>query len=519
MRFISYINGCCCRTHTDQKRDYFYVFHSSTGIIDKVPLEDTRYFNEMVTPDTWYGGVAKEYVGKGTYATQIQNGDFSGLEFDEDGHLQDINYNPYDGRVSDASHRFTRLNMYQAKVTPEKDTLYFIVEVYKEFFVQGFVYGYDTTTRVINEYFIAFAMDSGLYGNAKFTINGNGIEGRVANSITSNTIGKITVANINEGKAPRGYLSFLWSGASGQDVLAANTYYEIIPTVTTPDEVTFYGVPMYLYTADTTVDNIILSKEPFYYYIYHTANNTIERKSIFKNPTVNFPAIAGDKYGGTFTDYGGKGTVATALLNGEDVEFVDDIAQDDGTAYVGEDNTATALFDYNNALTEGTTGYAAEVGTIYYVKENPEWTLLPYLYFYPTRNSKLTGAWLVTAVDSLSYKSVTYYFKELSEQSYTPINLSAVKSANIQGLTLNANRVFKSKGCPANTGYIAHTDNIVNELEENKTYIMYAEAVTMDDVVMHGSVVRKLFVTTLIGQGLSVEDIPWDEAIVETEDV
>jgi len=246
---------------------FYYVFHSSTGIIDKVPLEDTRYFNEMVTPDTWYGGVAKEYVGKGTYATQIQNGDFSGLEFDEDGHLQDIDYKPYDGTVSNTSQKFVRTNMYQTRVTPEKNTLYFIVEVYKEFFVQGAKYGYDTVTRDIKEFVFPYVVDIGLYSSAGVSINGEYINKHgMASRYTDQIVGTINVTDINEGKAPRGYLVFIKTKADGSTVgitLDLNTYYEIIPTLTTADGIEFQGVPAYLYTADMTVDNIILSKEPF----------------------------------------------------------------------------------------------------------------------------------------------------------------------------------------------------------------------------------------------------------------
>ena len=263
--------------------------------------------------------------------------------------------------------------------------------------------------------------------------------------------------------------------------------------------------------------------EPECFYIYHTSNNVIEKRYIKDYPTINFPAIAGNSYGGVFTDYGGKGTVATAIANGDHVTFVDDRVQDDGIGYIGESNVggATQMFDYNNAITAGTTAYTPTVGTIYYVKEVPDWILNNYTTFTYNRTSPypLTSVYTVTGLDSLAYSSIVCYFKEESESTFDTISLTARSSYTPTGSsTITAYTVFKSKGCYINnTGWVCVGSNILDMLEAGKTYNMYFEATTPDGIVIHGPHKRNLSVNNLNRNGLSATEVPFEPITYDSQ--
>jgi len=249
------------------------------------------------------------------------------------------------------------------------------------------------------------------------------------------------------------------------------------------------------------------------FYIYHTSNNIIEKKYINDYPTIDFPSIAGDKYGGVFTDYGGKGTIATALANGEYSSEVFTNIVDNGTPYNGElTNVSTKIFDATNAITENTTNYTPQVGTIYYLKENPDWMLYPYTHFYPGGNNKWTYLFHMTGIDCLNYNSATLYMKEENANEYESINMRVVASLKVGSTTLRCGTVFKSKGCPTNyTGYLCYV-NIADKVEAGKTYLLYSEVITPDGIVLHSPDIRKLTVQEL-GKNMTREDIPFEELI------
>lgn len=254
-----------------------------------------------------------------------------------------------------------------------------------------------------------------------------------------------------------------------------------------------------------------------YYYIYRTSSNIIERRDIAQYPTVNFPAIAGNSYGGVFTDYGGKGTVATALANGDPVTFVDDRVQDDGSGYIGESNVSGAakMFNVSDAIITGTTAYTPTVGTIYYVKEVPDWILLRYFtYGYSKTSPKhLTCFYAVTGLDSLAYNSIVCRFKEESQSTFDTINLTAHSSYTPTGTSasINANKVFQSKGLfNTNTGYVCGSADILSRLEVGKTYIAYFEATTPDGIVIHSPIKYELVIDSLNLGGFHIAEIQFE---------
>lgn len=264
--------------------------------------------------------------------------------------------------------------------------------------------------------------------------------------------------------------------------------------------------------------------EPECFYIYHTSSNIIEKRYLADYPTINFPAIAGNSYGGVFTDYGGKGTVATAIANGDPVTFVDDRVQDDGIGYIGESNVsgATQMFDYNNAITAGTTAYTPIAGTIYYVKEVPDWILLRYFSFAYSRTSPypMTYYYATTGLDSLAYNSIVCRFKEESQSTFDTINLTAHASYTPTGTSssLDANKVFKSKGLfNTNTGYVCGSDSVLSRFEVGKTYIAYFEATTPDGIVIHSPIKYELVVNNLNRSGIKVTEIPFESSSYDAQ--
>lgn len=244
-----------------------------------------------------------------------------------------------------------------------------------------------------------------------------------------------------------------------------------------------------------------------YFYIYHTSNNTIERKRISEYPTINFSAIAGNKYGGVFTDYGGKGSIVSSESFAESFGNNNVFVDSEGTPYVGENPDAeTHLFDGNNAITDGTVAYTPEVNTIYYIKETPEWILHHYAQsvFSKTSPYPLTNQWLISGIDSLLYSSVICKFKLSADEEYEIINGSVYKSLKFGNNTLKASTVFRSKGCPTNTGYLLSFGDILDKLEEGHTYKFYFEVVTPDNITIRSYYTFVYNVDTLTRGGIDI---------------
>lgn len=248
-----------------------------------------------------------------------------------------------------------------------------------------------------------------------------------------------------------------------------------------------------------------------YYYIYRTSSNIIERRDIAQYPTVNFPAIAGNSYGGVFTDYGGKGTVATALANGDPVTFVDDRVQDDGSGYIGESNVSGAawMFDVNNAITTGTTAYTPTVGAIYYVKEVPDWILQEYVYFYPAGSTSTPSYVIPITGSDGGFVYATMYFKEETQSEFEVISLSFASSLKVGTVTLKSSTVFRTKGCQQD-GWLAYKDNIKDKIEVGKNYIFYFELVTVDGISIHSPVKYKMVVSGTTRRDYTLEEIPFE---------
>ena len=258
-----------------------------------------------------------------------------------------------------------------------------------------------------------------------------------------------------------------------------------------------------------------------YYYIYRTSSNIIERRDIAQYPTVNFPAIAGNSYGGVFTDYGGKGTVATAILNGDPVTFVNDRVWDDGSGYAGELTAegSTEMFTVADAITTGTTAYTPTVGAMYFIREIPDWILVRnQTTLYNKSTNLLTYVIVFSGIDSpTDYKSAILYFKEETQESYEAISISYARQLTVSSSVIKASTAFRTKGCPTDVGFLIYKTDLLNKLEEGKNYIMYFEVITFDDVAIHSSLKTKLTVNNLTRTGLSWSNIPFEPVTYDSQ--
>lgn len=260
--------------------------------------------------------------------------------------------------------------------------------------------------------------------------------------------------------------------------------------------------------------------EPECFYIYHTSSGVIEKKYIKDYPTIDFTTISnvdGNGYGGVFTDYGGKGSIATTLAGGQySSEGITNIV-DDGTPYIGESNDSESvkMFVADNAITENTTAYIPQVGAIYYLKENPDYVLRrSQIYHYKRTTKVLSDYYVFSAFDSLLYNSIKLYFKEESLSDFEELNPTVEKTLNYKvgttTTTYDAHKLFRGYGCKIGTGWITYID-ILNKLESGKNYIYYYEATTLDGITIHSPYKVKLTINELTATGTSAVNYPFDE--------
>lgn len=249
-----------------------------------------------------------------------------------------------------------------------------------------------------------------------------------------------------------------------------------------------------------------------WFYLYHSSNNQIERLKISEYPTIDFTqhlAVDTNLWGGVFTDYGGKGAVATAIINDDPVTFVKNKVQDDGIIYVGESNVsgATQLFNSNNQIINNVTSYTPIPGQIYYIKENPSYILNRYFYYTP-KSGTFTSFYVVTTIDALVYTAVNIFIKEENAQDYTVITPTIASSLSISNATMKAYNVFRTYGVPtSSTAFLCYSE-ILNRLEAGKSYIFKFNAVGIDGVTIESKNTYKLIIESLDKDGISVEVLP-----------
>lgn len=244
---------------------YFYVCHSSTGLIEKFPVTNSVDWPSLVTENHTYGGLYSDWAGKGDYAKAIEAGTLDDSLF-VDNKLQDVNYNSYDGSVADASHRFAKAKAYKSIQIPIKDKIYYICEpldgyfkIYTRYFINDKNVGFT---------YVIMPTDSNYYSaiNVEITNNDASIQTQ-AHFTPSATIQckedttkyiKVSVNDLNTNLV-RGYTATF--RLESLDFML-NSWYKFQFIFSTLDGYEKRSNFAYIYTGDLTTDTFIAQNYP-----------------------------------------------------------------------------------------------------------------------------------------------------------------------------------------------------------------------------------------------------------------
>lgn len=241
--------------------EWFYVCHSSTGIIERLKV-GTIDWPSLVSSGTKYGGLYKDWAGKGDYAKLIENGQVDTLEF-IDNKLQDVNYAAYNGDTLKSTNRFQKTNAYDSIQFPVKNSIYYISECREQYFTTYIELAYTGTT--IDNIFIISPIDTNLYGKTLMICKNLQTQEEIEDnpSIVSNITAPRNGTNVTikaqnlDTNILRGYL------IEEDRTLEPNKYYSFKFKYSTLDKYTFYTPDIYVYTGNITTDTIIIQTTPF----------------------------------------------------------------------------------------------------------------------------------------------------------------------------------------------------------------------------------------------------------------
>ena len=244
--------------------EYFYVQHSSTGIIEKILISDFVDWPSLVTPGNLYGGLFSNWDKKGDYATVIENGQADTLTF-VDGKLQDVNYTAYNGDVLTA--KFKVGNAYASIQTPKSGTIYYLCECKGGYFTNHIELGY--TGTAIDKILLAIPIDSTLYTSVDIYIKGFGQQKVKLATTTASTASVVrdgTTVNVKaetlDSSLVRGYITL---HSTLLEEVSLNTIYKFIGEYTTLDGYTIDIPILYFYTGSMTTDTFIISTDSLDY--------------------------------------------------------------------------------------------------------------------------------------------------------------------------------------------------------------------------------------------------------------
>lgn len=181
------------RTVKIKNVQYFYILHSSTQIIERVPMCKEFDITAKVTEGKKYAGYGKDYGKKGSYATVLFGGggakalkeSYPDAEF-VDNKLLD-NGTAYDGNQgSPTTYAVKRANFYTEngkKMHPVANRLYALVEVDAKYFEHSFVWLTQSidSQGVIQGYSTMAALDGSTY-TAEAKVNGEASQVRTGST-------------------------------------------------------------------------------------------------------------------------------------------------------------------------------------------------------------------------------------------------------------------------------------------------------------------------------------------------
>lgn len=203
-----------------------------------------------------------------------------------------------------------------------------------------------------------------------------------------------------------------------------------------------------------------------YFYVYHSANNTVERLPMAENGVkvkdfdIAHRTIAGSLYGGYYTDYTGKsdGFDQTALT------YTNGVATDEGgTAYtcdyIKTMKSAGGAWKSGDAIHENGLAMQPTANAVYFLKEVPaDKYLRPYLHYsYYKDNLNIATAWLVSDTDDLNYNEAGFVILDANKKAKNVV--SSLTVTTVHGGT---NVKLTSKLTFGATGYLSYRTVINN---------------------------------------------------------
>ena len=266
------------------------------------------------------------------------------------------------------------------------------------------------------------------------------------------------------------------------------------------DTVKVGDVTWYTVKGNSSSNVVVTNTHPGFFYVYHSSDNTIERIGLSDARIVDgkFNIVnetkAGYLYGGYYHAYAGQilddaGIKSLAYTNTDDKEYEYTKktatsrfwAADTGAApYTGA--KATAWKKVNAYTANGKTMQPVE-GTVYYLKEVPQYYLRPYIQLvYDERADNLIKKlYKITAVDDANYTEVGFYdgAKDDSSKKLAAsirITNEAYPSKNV---TLNAKKAFAKYNVPR--GYLTSIQSGFDSDFDMQPYFK-----TLDGVKVYG---------------------------------
>ncbi|WP_296859998.1 hypothetical protein [uncultured Methanobrevibacter sp.] len=241
---------------------YFYVCHSSTGLIERFPVVNSVDWPTLVTENHTYGGLYSHYTGKGDYAKAIEAGTLDDNLF-VDNKLQDINCSTYDGSVFGLKNRFNKDNAYTSVQIPIKNKIYYICEPLKEYFDNNAHVSVINEDKTIDSTYFIYAIDSANYnsikffGNDEFVANGNASGSLSLQNPATGETTTIKITDVNS-SLRRGYVVYAEFKFD-----TPNVWHKInAQCVTCDNYIINYAKTFYVYTGDLTTDTFIIQDYP-----------------------------------------------------------------------------------------------------------------------------------------------------------------------------------------------------------------------------------------------------------------
>lgn len=264
----------------EETNEWFYVYHSSTGLIERFPVTNSFNIVEKVTPGHYYGGYAGYSLFNNLYSIA---GDYTKAIIDNtlsvdfvDNKLQDINWHGYDGSVTtfkDKDGKTVSLTVSKSyyettngtNFSPRKNEVYYLLEIIKNYIDLHLCLVSDSIeNNVYNGFGVTGLIDANRYESVIATINGTVKEGIATsytiaygvNGVNKSYIFKPTNISLRGYVVPIFTHSFgLTTGNSELPSLDSNKNYSASYEVTTYDGVVSVSRNYIFNKHDCSVDN------------------------------------------------------------------------------------------------------------------------------------------------------------------------------------------------------------------------------------------------------------------------